>query len=296
LGALTEQAEFELVHFENQPARGGKGVPDAEVRSSCRILIETKLKRNAVNLDQLKRHLDRLDKADESVRCLLVLTPHEHRPDELVDLPQDHLSWASFSALDQAIDELFADETEVISELEAFLLRELQVMLIEEDLLGFAKDTVIVPARSAWPEYQKLHVYACQAGRPFQGVQYMGFYTAGHIMQLVPRIIDRRDHVRLERGLHKGELGRAVNQLLEQSPRQPGAEYQVFLLSAPDDPQKTIRLDAPIVNDLRSASGRPTAFVMGQRYVRLDDLRRAKRTSDVVESGKLGSADGKART
>jgi hypothetical protein len=63
-------------------------------------------------------------------------------------------------ALDQAIDER-----------EAFLLRELQVMLLEEGLLGFGKDTVIVAARNAWPEYEKLHVYACQPGRPFQQVK-----------------------------------------------------------------------------------------------------------------------------
>jgi hypothetical protein len=29
LGALLEQADFELIRFENQPAKGGKGVPDA---------------------------------------------------------------------------------------------------------------------------------------------------------------------------------------------------------------------------------------------------------------------------
>ncbi len=259
LGALTEQPEFELVRFENQPAHGGAGVPDAVVASSCRILIETKIERNAVNLDQLKRHLSRLDSANESVRCLLVLTPDENRPAELVDVPDDRLSWASFAALDQAVDELLADKTEVISEREAFLLRELQVMLLEEDLLGFAKDTVIVAARHAWPEYMKLHVYACQPGRPFQPVKYLGFYADGQVMELVPRIVHRHDHVRLERSLYKDELGRVVDRLLEQSPRRLATEYQVFLLSAPDDPQ-TIRLNAPIANDLQSASGRTTAF------------------------------------
>jgi hypothetical protein len=63
-------------------AMGGAGVPDAVVASSCRILIETKLVRNTVNLDQLKRHLIRLDSATEGFRCLLVLTPDENRPTE----------------------------------------------------------------------------------------------------------------------------------------------------------------------------------------------------------------------
>lgn len=36
------------------------------------------------------------------------------------------------------------------------------------------------------------------------------------------------------------------------------------------------------MSDLRSASGRPTAFTQSQRYVRFDNLRAAKRTPDLV--------------
>ena len=50
LGALLEQSEFELVRFENQPSKGGSGVPDAIIQSSIRLLIETKTERNGVNV------------------------------------------------------------------------------------------------------------------------------------------------------------------------------------------------------------------------------------------------------
>ena len=60
LGALLEQSEFELVRFENQPARGGEGVPDALILSSVRLLLETKTSRNMVGAPQLKRHSDGL--------------------------------------------------------------------------------------------------------------------------------------------------------------------------------------------------------------------------------------------
>jgi len=289
MGALMEQPDFELVRFENQPSGGGAGVPDAVVASSCLVLVETKRTRNAIDRDQLERHLNRLEDASERVRCLLVLTPDENRPAKLAGLPDPdgRLNWASFAALDQAIDDLLADKTEVVSEREAFLLRELQAMLLEEDLLSFEKDTVVVAARQAWAEYNQLHAYVCQPGRRFQPVKYVGFYADGKIQRVVPLIVAERDHVRMERGLHKDAFGPIVERLLDLGLREPFAEHKVLLLSAPDDPQ-TVRLDAAIVNDLRSTAGRVTAYTQGQRYVRLDDLRRAKRTSDLVESGEPG--------
>ncbi len=52
--------------------------------------------------------------------------------------------------------------TRLFSEREAFfLLRALQTMLAEEELLANANDVVIVAARKAWPEYNELHAYVC---------------------------------------------------------------------------------------------------------------------------------------
>lgn len=281
LGALMEQSEFELVRFQNQPSQGAPGVPDAEIASSCRILLETKVKRNTVHADQLKRHLHRLDHSPEVWRSLLVLTPDEARPPAVDQLADPRVIWTSFAALDQAIEELLNDPKEVISEREAFLLRELQTMLIEEELLGSSKDTVVVAARHAWSEYQRFHAYVCQPGRPFQPVQYLAFYATGQVYPLIPRITEVRDDVVFERGRHSGPLGHIVEYLLEERMREEGTRYKVFLLSAPDDPQ-TIHLENPILNNLRSASGRPSAFTQGQRYARLVDLVKARHTSDLV--------------
>jgi len=90
-----------------------------------------------------------------------------------------------------------------------------------------------------------------------------------------------RDGVVFERGRHSGPLGHLVEYLLQERLREEGTSYKVFLLSAPDDPQ-TIHLENPILNDLRSATGRPNAFTQGQRYVRLADLVKAKHTSELV--------------
>jgi len=282
LGALLEQSEFELIKFQNQPSKGGEGVPDAIIQASCRLLVETKTKRNVVRLDQLKRHLKRLDAATEATSLLLVLTPDDARPNAFDVLQDDRLVWASFAALDQAIDEMLADDAEVVSEREAFLLRELQKMLMAENLIGSANDVVVVPARHAWPEYQKYHAYICQPDRPFQQVSRLAFYSFGQIYPLVPTIIESHDHVDFIPETHKGKMRALIESATKDGARKEGTAYKVMFLSPPDSPD-TLKLEAPIPNDLTSMTGRITAFTQNQRYVASERLKRAKTTSDLVE-------------
>ncbi|MCL5279990.1 MAG: hypothetical protein M1376_08805 [Planctomycetes bacterium] len=281
LGALLEESEFELVSIENQPTKGGAGVPDAIIQSSCRLLIETKIKRNAVRVDQLERHLKRLDHATEDIRTLLVLTPDEVRPTVFDPLQDSRIAWASFAALDQAIDEILDDKYEVVSEREAFLLRELQNMLIAEDLVTNPNDVVVIPARNAWPEYQEYHAYVCQPDRSFQQVSRMAFYAHGRIHPLVPLILESQDHVEFIPGKHTDRLDELVRRLVRSNKRKEGTAYKVFFLSPPDSPD-TLKLDHPIPNDLKSKSGKATAFTQNQRYVSSERLRTAKTTSDLV--------------
>ncbi len=284
LGALLEQSEFELVRFENQPGKGGKGVPDAIIHASVRILVETKIQRDSLSVAQIRRHLERLDAANEATKVLLLVTPDDVRAEALEAVNDERVVWSSFGALDQAIDEMLDDKYEVISEREAFLLRELQNMLAAEGVLRSDNDVVVVAARFAWPEYNQIHAYVCQAGRPFQQVSRIGFYSKGQIYPLVPRILQIHDDVEMLSGLHAGALGELVERLIKEQRREEGGSYKIVMLSAPDSPD-TLRLPGPIVNDLRSKSGKPTAFTMGQRYVASERLRVAKSTSDLVETG-----------
>lgn len=286
LGALLEQSEFELVRFQNQPAKGAASVPDAEILGSCRILIETKIIRNSVRAKQLEGHLQQLNNSNETTKLLLVITPDQSQPKVFNQIKDEHnqLTWASFDTLDQAIDELLTDVKEVISEREAFLLRELQVMLEAEGLVGAESQVVVVAARYAWPEYQNCNAYICQPGRSFQPVNRIAFYSKNQVYPLVPSILGIQDNVAFERGRHKGELGKVVDQLINntsQSNKKVGQSYKVFILSSPEDPN-TLQLEQPIINDMKSKTGKPTAFTMGQRYITVDKLEKAKKTSDLV--------------
>lgn len=281
LGALLEQSEFELVRFENQPSKGGKGVPDAVIFASIRLLVETKIERNSINLPQIKRHLERLDEANEATRLLLVITPDDVRPEGLDSLKDERVVWCSFAFLDQAIDEMLEDKYEVISEREEYPLRELQNMLAAEGLLASTNDVVVVAARNAWPEYNQIHAYVCQPNRPFQQVSRVAFYSKGVIYPLVPKILESYDDVVMIAGQYSGTLGDLVERILKEQRRDQGGRNKVLLLSAPDSPD-TLRLPGPIPNNLKSQSGKPTAFTMGQRYIASERLLVAKTTGDLV--------------
>ena len=77
-------------------------------------------------------------------------------------------------------------------------------------------------------------------------------------------------------------IAAAIDMDLKSGRREEGKQYQVFLLSPPDDPE-TIQLPKPIANDTTAESGRAWAWTMGQRYVSLSRLTRpgVSKTSDL---------------
>jgi hypothetical protein len=125
------------------------------------------------------------------------------------------------------------DKYEVISEREAFLLRELQNMLAAEEILGSENDVVVVAARFAWPEYNQIHAYVCQANRPFQQVSRVAFYSKGQIHPLVPKILESYDDVVMVAGEYPGTLGALVERLIREQRREEGGRYKILMLSGP---------------------------------------------------------------
>lgn len=67
-------------------------------------------------------------------------------------------------------------------------------------------------------------------------------------------------------------VGELIEKLAGASPRQATEAYQVFLLSSMED-ERTITLDHPIVNTTTTATGRPWAWTLQQRYLNSRQLR-----------------------
>jgi hypothetical protein len=153
-------------------------------------------------------------------------------------------------------------------------------------------DTVVVPAREAWPFYQSSYAYVCQPGRWFQPVDRMAFYADQEVKADIPRITERRDNVpwtaqeaaRLAASSNRtdrkiGAVITASRAVIgpDGSPVWPDGSYQVFLLTRPGDPEhRALPQVLP-----HPGRGRGSAFVQRQRYLSLHALQTAATTADL---------------
>jgi hypothetical protein len=289
-------SELQAVSFENQVTLAGS-VPDAQISARFSWWFETKTEIDAYAHEghsraQLRKQSMVLEDRDA---LLFVMTPDPVRPawfdklDGLADAAfADRILWFSFRDLAEAIDKLITDPARVVGEQTRFLLAEL-VALYEADGLLSADDTVVVAARAAWPEYQRLAAYVCQPNRSFRaGLTHLGFYAEGAIQPLIPRIrkhyaavLFTRDEASARRAGGEAELASLIEILLDERGRTDGEAYDVLLLTGPADP-KTVHLQAPVANDTVTESGKPWGWTLSQRYTRLDKL-----TSGVTRTSQL---------
>jgi hypothetical protein len=281
LAAAAGESSLQMVTFTNQPPGKGRSVPDGRISARFAYWFVVKTARNTLGTDQLREHLANLGDEGGDER-LFVVTPDAQQPNAITAANDPRLVWFSFRSLCDAIDVAVNDPRGTASEQARFLLRELQALLVEDGLPD-SDEVVVVAARNAYPEYLRRSVYVCQAKRSFRdGLTHMGFYANGAIQRPLPRIRYREDLVtfshqeatsrRSGSGVDR-QIGEVIELLLADGPRMEGEQYQVFLLSGPEDPD-TVRLDRPIMNDTVTESGRPWPWVLGQRYASLADLTR----------------------
>lgn len=300
LETAMDESSLSVVSFESQFVTD-EGVPDAVIRSSASLFVETKIEPNAVRREQLERHLASLDEEASDTRRLIVLTPDATEPDVIGELDDDRLVWISFDGLISALEGVLsrdeaisADETRPPTEREAFLIRELVRFVYSAELTSGVDDRVLViPARRAWAEYDRYGVYFCQPGRSFRPSSYLAFYRDNRIERKVPRITGSVDRVELtadgvEAAHDRGDLTTSecdelldiVAQLADDDSERYGREEKVLFL----DGAAGFSLDQPVTND-KTANDSDTrvAFVYGQRYVSAEKLRQSPEKTSELE-------------
>jgi hypothetical protein len=286
IASAADDPDIELITFQLQPAATKGTVPDGEISSGFRYLFEVKTEFDAIRELQLRGHLNNLSGTAADER-LFVLTPDAVEPSAVATLrtTDPRLSWFSFATLSAAIDDVLLGEG--IRDDERLLLRELQVLFTEEGLLG-RQDTVVVAARLAYDFYLNHGAYVCQQARSFRAdLSHLAFYRKRTIESEIPQILDVQDDVlftldeaarrRSTGNHHDAAIADLIEATLADGSRVVGDVHKVFLLSRKGDPE-TIELPAPVVH---SGDGVGSAFTMGQRYVYLEDLRKAKTTADL---------------
>ena len=282
--ALGDTA-LNLVSFANQPSAGGSGVPDAEIKARFRYLIETKIATNQYNSakpdSQLRRHLSRLNGSHGDEK-LLVITPDPEEPPGIEAMSDERVAWIGFTLLAQGIEEVLADPSEPASEQERFLLRELVAFFEAERLLG-TEDTVIVAGRFAYPEYLAISAYVCQANRSIRSVSRFGFYTNKAIKPELPRVEGYfREVLMTEEAAAQFEtgdtpMGSRVADVIKSrlsDGRHQDPTNDIYLLSSPGE-DATVVLPEAVRHEGRGA------WVQGQRYASLEQLRAASTTNEL---------------
>lgn len=145
------------------------------------------------------------------------------------------------------------------------------------------KDVVIVAAGNAWPFYRLTGAYVCKAGRTFRGVEHIGFYSQRTIHGAVAKVEHVLDEVVLSqadaarRALSLDPLERRLGDVMTAALAgawKEGENSKIILLTGLDD-QKTIHFE-PVNHPGH------TAWVMGQRYTRLEALLQATTTDDLI--------------
>lgn len=296
LEALLQEPTVQLVSFQNQ-VTGPGSVPDGRIYASFSYWLEVKTEINALRERQIHEHLKAVDdERSVNVQRLIVLTPDPVMPRLLERVDDKRIAWANFQQLVDAIEDVVQlDETwlradkPIPTERERELLRELVRFLLIENLVRLSKPQVlVVAARIAYDEYLRHGLYFCQPNRTFQPCTHMGFYAQGQIQPKVPKILASIESIQLDEEAierttelpeqERQRLKSAVALLRSGHDERISESVKVLFLSAQDSPE-TLTLPQPIVNDLRTESGRTVAFVQGQRYVSFEAIQRAPGTT-----------------
>jgi hypothetical protein len=300
LETALDESDLSVVSFESQYT-ADQSVPDAVIRSSTSLYIETKTDTDAVDEDQLRRHLSALENEPTDTRLLIVLTPDAAEP-AAVSAFDERVVWMSFDDLVSALEGLLSrdeavsgDQSRPPTERETFLLRELIRFIYDAELTSGVEDRVlVVPARRAWDEFEEYGLYFCQPGRSFRPSAYLAFYRDNRIEPKVPRITGSIDQIDLteegvedayERGdlttSQRDELDSVVAQLANDESERYGQREKVVFL----DEDRGFELDEPVENDKTAEdSDTRVAFVYGQRYVSAESLRESPEKTSELEN------------
>lgn len=301
LETAMDESSLSVVSFESQFVTG-QGVPDAVIRSSASLFIETKIKPGAVKREQLERHLASLDEEHSETQRLIVLTPDATEPDVVGELDDSRVVWISFDGLISALEGVLsreeaisADETRPPTEREAFLMRELVRFIYDAEITSGADNRVLViPARRAWGEFEKYGLYFCQPHRSFRPSSYIAFYRDHRIEAKAPRITGSIESVELTaEGIAEAferedlsesqyeKLLNVVEELEKDNSERYGQTQKVLFL----DEASGITLNAPVTNDKTAdSSDTRVAFVYDRRYVSAEKLKQSPEKTSELEN------------
>lgn len=264
-----------------------------------KIFIESKIKCNSINNDQLNAYRSVL--ALNSNEYLLYITPDAEKPsplddrdywmnwDEINNLLDEYAKLSEDKLLDFLVEQFHLLTQNLVfnkrsktksnkenSDLEEFAKRKLQESPVAFDTVTESDEQVLVVG-GRWGEKIAVEFgfYACQPKRYFFPTKYLTFYYDNRIKYLFKII---------EGPINVPDLN---NPKLEVDPRY-FTEYDTNYKNSQDKAREYFKLklvrifmDGGIKNDQKDRNGKACAFVQRQRYTTIQKIVNAKYTSQL---------------
>ena len=255
-------------------------VPDGLISCDCKysIFIESKIVCNAINKEQLNRHCQLFNPAENKYVCYI--TPDTVKPQLLNTLQVEWLSWKDViecllgmiadGLVDAVLSYLIKEFIKLVKHL-VYKSKSVTITNNNPTYLVANNDRVIIVGGS-WGENIALNykVYICQDGRFFLPAKYIAFYHS-HRIKYVFEIEEIIDSVNITTLPHLNRTDYFT--VIEPHCTNPIRKYMKLKLIHTCDPQ--------INNDKVDKNGKPCAFVQGQTYTTIDKIKIATLTSQL---------------
>ena len=157
------------IKIETQ-VKGKESIPDGTLSSnfSFNLYVESKVKRNSINILQLERHKEILSHPND---YLLYITPDKEKPDIL-----ENINWSNWNYTQEIFNNFLQSNHEEANQILEYLIQNFSILLDNMNLLGDKWDlnnqNVIILAGS-WAESiaLKYNYYICQNKRTFKSAK-----------------------------------------------------------------------------------------------------------------------------
>ena len=141
LETALDESDLSVVTFQSQYV-AEDSVPDAVIRSSVSLFIETKTRPGEVTRSQLENHHTALEDEETRKKLLVVLKPDENEPTAVRAIDNEQVVWISFDTLVSSLEALLSrdesvstEQTRPPTERETFLIRELIRFVHDAELI-----------------------------------------------------------------------------------------------------------------------------------------------------------------
>ncbi|RRJ90751.1 hypothetical protein [Flavobacterium macacae] len=237
-----------------------------ECNFSFRVLVESKIKQETINVRQLEGLIDNAKNPNDYI---LFISPENKKP-EILNSYSNKIYWANWKGILGILKDL-NPKSEPLN----FLILEFEKYLDFLNLLEVVTDDERVQiAAGSWgePVALKYNFYACQNNRTIKKSRFLAFYNNRGIHTIFEILGDPKNNVNLLKSTDPD----VINYLHENEPNYPSNEERQFYKL------KLYNGNLDIGHFGKNKKGKKTAYTMGVfRYTTIDRILKARTTEEI---------------